>query len=131
MTQVPIAGGSSMPLSAVADVWRSAIEPPEPSAWKDGEQVVAINIFAKANQVDAVAFGDNVRQRIKSLREEFEPLNIEELFFQPDEVQERLSSLQDSLLISMVIITIILFYVMGWQMGILVAFMLPLVTLVS
>jgi multidrug efflux pump subunit AcrB len=131
MTQVPIEGGSSMPLSAIADVWRSAIEPPEPSAWQDGEQVVAINIFAKADQVDAVAFGDNVRQRVKSLREEFEPLNIQELFFQPDEVQERLSSLQGSLLISMVIITTILFYVMGWQMGMLVAFMLPLVTLVS
>ena len=131
MTQVPIPGGSSVPLSAIADVWRSAIEPPEPSAWKDGEQVVAINLFAQANQVDAVAFGRNVRQRVEGLRAEFEPLNIEELFFQPDEVQKRLNSLQGSLLISMFIITVILFYVMGWRMGILVAFMLPLVTLVS
>ena len=81
ITQVPIPGGSSVPLSAIVDVWRSAIEPPEPGAWKDGEQVVAINIFARANQVDAVAFGDNVRQRVESLRAEFEPLNIEEYFF--------------------------------------------------
>jgi multidrug efflux pump subunit AcrB len=131
MTQVPISGGTSVPLSAIADVWRSAIEPPEPSTWKDGEQVVAINIFAQANQVDAIAFGENVRQRVESLREEFAPLNIEEFFFQPDQVKERLSSLQSSLLISMLIITVILFYGMGWQMGVLVAFMLPLVTLVS
>jgi multidrug efflux pump subunit AcrB len=131
MTQVPIPGGSSVPLSAIADVWRSGIEPPEPSAWQDGEQVVAISIFAQANQVDAVAFGANVRRRVESLREEFAPLNIEEFFFQPDQVQERLSSLQGSLLISMLIITVVLFYGMGWQMGILVAFMLPLVTLIS
>lgn len=130
-TQIPIPSGGSVPLSAIAQVWRSATEPAEPSTWQDGEQVVAVSIFAQNNQIDAIAFGENVRERITSLRGDFAPLSIQEMFFQPDQVDERLSDLQGNLLVSMGIITLVLFYGMGWRMGILVASMLPLVTLIS
>lgn len=130
-TQIPIPSGGSVPLSAIADVSRAATEPPSPSTWQDGEQVVAVSIFAQNNQVDAIAFGANVRARVAQLQTDFAPLQIQELFFQPDQVDERLSDLQGNLLVSMGIITLILFYGMGWRMGILVASMLPLVTLIS
>lgn len=130
-TQIPIPSGGSVPLVSIAQVWRSAVEPPEPSVWQDGEQVVAVGIFAHNNQVDAIQFGVNVRERVAQLQAEFAPLHIQELFFQPEQVESRLSELAGNLLVSMLIITLILFYGMGWRMGVLVASMLPLVTLIS
>ena len=97
----------------------------------DGERIVALNVFIQDNQVDAIGFGETLRQRINILAPEFAPLEIRELFFQPDQVESRLSDLQGSLLLSMLIITLVVFLGMGWRMGILVAAMLPLVTLIS
>ena len=130
-TQIPLPDGGSVPIAAIADVWRSAVEPAEPSTWQDGEQVVALNLYTIKNQVDAIAFGVSVRKRIEQLQAAYAPLEIRELFFQPDQVKERLDGLQASLLLSMLIITAILFVGMGWRMGVLVAGMLPVVSLIS
>ncbi|MCI5106774.1 MAG: efflux RND transporter permease subunit [Pseudomonadales bacterium] len=130
-TQIPLPRGGSVPLSAVADVWRSATEPPEPATFEDGEQVVALELYTIKNQVDAVQFGTDVRARVEQLREHYQPLEIRELFFQPDQVSDRLDNLMGSLMLSMLIITVILFLGMGWRMGITVAGMLPVVTLIS
>ena len=87
-TQIPLPQGGSVPLSAVAEVWRSATEPPEPATFQDGEQVVALELFTIKNQVDALQFGDAVRARVATLHDEYAPLEIRELFFQPDQVAE-------------------------------------------
>lgn len=130
-TQIPLPQGGSVPLSAVAEVWRSATEPPEPATFQDGEQVVALELFTIKNQVDALQFGDAVRARVATLHDEYAPLEIRELFFQPDQVADRLDNLMGSLMLSMIIITVILFLGMGWRMGVTVAGMLPVVTLIS
>lgn len=130
-TQIPLPSGGSVPLAAVADVWRSATEPPEPATFQDGEQVVALNLYTIKNEVDAIQFGTAVRERVQSLRASYAPLEIRELFFQPDQVADRLNNLMGSLMLSMLIITAILFLGMGWRMGVLVAGMLPIVTLIS
>jgi len=130
-TQIPLPQGGSVPLAAVADVWRSAVEPPAPTTFQDGEQVVALELFTIKNEVDALLFGNNVRARLDQLRADYAPLEIRELFFQPDQVAERLDSLTGSLMLSMLIITTILFLGMGWRMGVTVALMLPVVTLIS
>lgn len=130
-TQIPLPSGGSVPLAAIADIWRSPVEPEQPATWQNGERVVALNIFSEANQVDAIGFGALLRQRVQQIEGQFEPLEIRELFFQPDQVANRLNSLQQSLLISMLIITTVVFLGMGWRMGLLVAAMLPLVTLIS
>ncbi len=130
-TQIPLPQGGSVPLSAVAEVWRSATEPPEPATFQDGEQVVALELFTIKNQVDALQFGDAVRARVATLHDEYAPLEIRELFFQPDQVADRLDNLMGSLMLSMIIITAILFLGMGWRMGVTVAGMLPVVTLIS
>ncbi len=130
-TQIPLPQGGSVPLAAVADVWRSAVEPPAPSTFQDGEQVVSLELFTVKNEVDALLFGDNVRARLAQLRPDYAPLEIRELFFQPDQVADRLTNLMGSLMLSMVIITTILFLGMGWRMGVTVAMMLPVVTLIS
>lgn len=130
-TQIPIPAGGSVPLSAFADIWRTAAEPEQPAVWQDGERVVAINVYSRANQVDAIRFGEDVRTRIAQIAPEFAPLEIRELFFQPDQVSSRLTELQNNLLVSMLIITAVVFLGMGWRMGILVATMLPVVSLIS
>jgi multidrug efflux pump subunit AcrB len=130
-TQIPIPAGGSVPLMAFAEVWRSAAEPEQPAIWQDGERVVAINVYSQANQVDAIRFGDDVRARVAQIAPEFAPLEIRELFFQPDQVSTRLNELQLNLLGSMLIITGVVFLGMGWRMGILVAAMLPVVSLIS
>lgn len=130
-TQIPLPQGGSVPLAAVAEVWRSAVEPPAPATFQDGEQVVALELFTIKNEVDALLFGDNVRARLEQLRPDYAPLEIRELFFQPDQVADRLNNLMGSLMLSMLIITTILFLGMGWRMGVTVAMMLPVVTLIS
>src|SRR5690606_6354387 len=114
-TQIALPGGGSVPLSAIAEVWRT---PVEPQAWQDGERVGALILYAQSSQVDAVQFGRDVRERVELLRADFAPLEIRELFFQPDQVKSRLDGLQQSLLVSMLIITVVIFYGMGWRMEI-------------
>lgn len=130
-TQIALPGGGYVPLASIADINRSAAQPEQPATWMDGEQVVALNVFIQDNQVDAIRFGEALRQRLSELAPEFAPMEIKELFFQPDQVESRLSELQGNLLVSMLIITLVVFLGMGWRMGILVAAMLPLVTLIS
>lgn len=130
-TQVALPGGGYVPLASIADINRTAVQPEQPATWMNGERVVTLNIFLQDNQVDAIGFGETLRQRVSDLAPDFAPLQIRELFFQPDQVESRLSDLQGSLLLSMLIITLVVFLGMGWRMGILVAAMLPLVTLIS
>lgn len=130
-TQIPLPEGGSVPLTAIADIWRGPAEPAQPATYQNGERVVALNLYTRDNQVDAIRFGELLRIRVDELREEFHPLEIQELFFQPDQVADRLNGLQQNLLVSMLIITIVVLLGMGWRMGVLVAAMLPLVTLIS
>jgi len=130
-TQIPLAGGGSVPLGAVADIWREPAMPADPATWFDGERVVLLAVYAQADVIDAIRFGVALRERITQVQADFAPLEITEMFFQPDEVESRLSSLLGSLLLSIVIIMAVILFGMGWRMGLLVATMLPLVTLIS
>ena len=130
-TQIPLPDGTAIPLSAFAEIRRTAAEPEQPALWQNGERVVALNIYSQANQTDAIRFGESLRERIQQIAADFTPIEIRELFFQPDQVSSRLSELQQNLLVSMLIITVVVFLGMGWRMGILVAAMLPVVSLIS
>ncbi|PCD01277.1 efflux RND transporter permease subunit [Halopseudomonas pelagia] len=130
-TQIPLPEGGEIPLEAIADIWRGPLEPAQPKAWFDGEQAVIVSLTAVRGQLDAIRFGEQVRERLEQLRPEFAPLHIEEMFFQPDQVKERLDGLEWNLLGSVLIIVLVVFAGMGWRMGILVATMLPMVALIS
>ncbi len=130
-TQIPLASGASVPLGAVADIWREPVMPADPATWFDGERVVLLAVYAQADVIDAIRFGEMLRERIAQVQAEFSPLEITEMFFQPDEVESRLSGLLGSLLLSIVIIMAVILLGMGWRMGLLVATMLPMVTLIS
>ena len=68
---------------------------------------------------------------VDAIRPEFAPLTIEEMFFAPRQVSDRLSELGRSLLLGIAIVGGILLVIMGPRMGLVVALILPLVTLSS
>jgi multidrug efflux pump subunit AcrB len=130
-TQIPLPNGGSVPLAAIADIWRGPVEPIGERAWFDGDQSVLVGLILERGQVDAIRFGEQLRARLDTLRPEFAPLQVDEMFFQPDQVKERLEGLEQNLLSSVLIIVAVVLLGMGWRMGILVAAMLPLVALIS
>jgi multidrug efflux pump subunit AcrB len=130
-TQIPLPQGGSVPLETLADIWRGPLEPAQPKAWFDGEQAVLVTLTAVRGQEDAIRFGERVRERLATLRPDFAPLLIDEMFFQPDQVKERLDGLELNLLGSVLIIVLVVFIGMGWRMGLLVAAMLPMVASIS
>ena len=106
-TQIALPQGGSVPLDTLAEVWRGPVEPAQPKAWFDGEPAVLVTLTAVRGQEDAIRFGERVRERLTTLRPELAPLQIDEMFFQPDQVKERLDGLELSLLGSVLIIILV------------------------
>ncbi|KPQ03128.1 efflux RND transporter permease subunit [Marinobacter sp. HL-58] len=130
-TPIELPDGSQVPLAAAAEVWRGPAEPRQPEAWYDGERVVLVSMIMEEGSTDAIRFGERVRERLATIRDEFAPYEIREMFFQPDKVEERLDNLAWSLVMSVIIIVAVVFTGMGIRMGILVASILPMVALIS
>ncbi len=130
-TPIELPDGSQVPLAAAAEVWRGPVEPRQPETWFDGERVVLLSIIIEEGSTDAIRFGQRIRERVASVREEFAPYDIQEMFFQPDKVEERLDNLAWSLVLSVLIIVAVVFTGMGIRMGVLVASILPMVALIS
>ena len=130
-TPIELPDGSQVPLAAAAEVWRGPAEPRQPETWFDGERVVLVSIIMEEDTTDAIRFGARVRERLASVRADFEPYEIREMFFQPDKVEQRLDNLAWSLVLSVVIIVAVVFTGMGIRMGLLVASILPMVALIS
>jgi len=115
----------------VAIVSLEVAEPAVETVWVNGRQVVAVGITVARNKVNTVQFGEQLRAFIAELRPEFAPLTIEEMFFQPTHVENRLGELGRSLILGVVIVGVLLVLTMGLRMGLVVALILPLVTLSS
>jgi len=127
--QVAGGGGELLSLSTLADVQLQPAEPAREVLEFNGQPAVALGIVIPENRINAVRFGQRVRQRIDQLAPRYEPLVIEEMFYQPRWVEQRLAELGRSLLIGVAIVATLLLFAMGWRMGLLVATLLPLVTL--
>ena len=129
-TPVLLPSGSSVPLSAVARVRHGPAEPAtERMRWR-GEPAVGLGVIPK-DRLDRIDFGRQVRQQVEEIRERHAPLQIEEVFFQPDQVETRLAQLTGSLRLGILIVAGVLFLAMGPRLGLLVALVVPLVTFCS
>ena len=128
---IVLQGGPSVPLSAIADVRLDVADPAVETAWMNGRQVVAVAVTVARDQTNVVAFGEQLRAFLDQLRPEFAPLTIDEMFFAPRHVSARLGELGQSLLIGIVVVGLLLFLIMGPRMGLMVALIVPLVTLSS
>ena len=130
-THIRLPSGQIVPLSSIADI---ALEPKLPLAkqiFKDGKPAVSLGIITPRGQIDAIEFGRQLRAKLALLRNDYAPLKLEESFFQPDYVLDRLKGLQNNLLFSIAIIALVVFVSMGWRMGLLVSLVLPIVSIIS
>ncbi len=128
-TPITLASGQTVPLGSIARVFHSSAQPPTQRMWFNGERAVGLELRVQRDVSNVVAFGERVRQKMDSLRAEFAPLEVHEMFYQPAKTEERLSNLINSLFYSVLIIIAVLFFTMGLRMGLIVAALLPLVTL--
>ena len=130
-TPLVLADGRTVPLSAVADVRLEVSDPPQSTAWVNNDQVVAVGLTVQRDAVNMVEFGDKLRAFLDEVRPEFAPLNIEEMMFQPARVEDRLDELGRTLLLGVTIVASLLVLFMGLRMGLVVAVIVPLVTMSS
>ncbi len=128
-TPIRTPAGTLLPLSEIADI---ALVPTEPAAeriWSNGRPAVALGVVIPENRLDVVRFGRDLRALLEELRPDYAPLAIEEVFFQPQWVERRIRELGRTLLVGVLIVATVLFAFMGLRLGLLVASLLPLVTL--
>ncbi len=129
-TAVTLPSGASVALGDLTDV-RYGAEEPRPELMRyNGERGVAVSVIVQEGS-DVVAIGRDIRAAIDEVRAELAPLNISEISFQPDYVDQRLSDLGSSLLVGISIVACILVVVMGVRLGFVVAAVVPLVALSS
>lgn len=129
-TPILLPSGTSVPLGELARVRRGPAEPPGERMRWNGEPAVGLGVIPKDN-LDRVQFGDDIRALLAEVRPELEPLTLDEVVFQPDMVRSRLDDLTGSLRLGILIVAVVLFFTMGWRLGLLVALVLPLVTFSS
>ena len=130
-TPILLPSGSSVPLSEIARVRRGPSEPATERMRWNGEPAVAVAVVPQ-NGLDRVKLGQRVREVTEAALPaiaEIGPIQLDEMFFQPDMVDERLSQLTGSLKLGIVIVAIVLFFAMGLRLGLVVSTVVPLVAL--
>lgn len=125
---LPLPGGAVLPLGSLARIERSTAEPAEQRAYVDGEGMVALEVRAAREAVDVLRLGAAVRAEVERMRPLLAPLELREVFYQPQYTGERLSDLLASLLTAMALILAVLVLAMGLRPALVVAAILPMVT---
>ncbi|MCG6657373.1 efflux RND transporter permease subunit [Halomonas campisalis] len=128
MTPIRTRRGDVIPLGELADVRLSPREPATERIWHDGEPAVALGIILSNERVNAVRFGESLRSLLDEVRPAYAPLQIQEMFYQPRWVEQRLAELGFSLLLGISILGVLLFLTMGLRLGFAVMLIVPLVT---
>ncbi len=129
-TQIMLMTGTTVPLSEIATISYGPSLPVEELARWNGERTVSIGIVPRVG-VNLVNFGAAVNDIISDASLDLAPVQLEYITFQPDRVEERLSSLGQSLLLGVLIVALVLFLFMGLRLGLTVASIVPLVLMSS
>ncbi|MEJ2717342.1 MAG: efflux RND transporter permease subunit, partial [Deltaproteobacteria bacterium] len=122
--------GAAIPLGELAKVRRGPEEPAPAKMRFNLESAVGLGIIPKKG-IDVVEFGRTVHGKLAELRDRFAPLGIQEVTFQPGRVQGRLVNLGQSLIMSIAIVAAVLVLAMGLRLGLIVAAVVPFVSLTS
>jgi len=128
-TPVSLADGNTLPLSEVATVRHGPAEPGREFMWVNGVPAVGLSVILERDKVHVGKFGDALQALVADLQQEFRPLDVGLILFQPTHVNARLAELGRSLLFGVSIVAIVLLVSMGLRLGLLVASIVPLVTL--
>jgi len=129
-TPVTLYSGRAIPLSEIADVRMGPVEPARSRMRTDGEISVGLAVVPR-KAVNLVEFGRDVRGIVENTSRNIAPHAIREVTFQPGRTERRLGDLTRSLATAMMIVAGVLITTMGLRLGLVVAAVLPLVTLSS
>ncbi len=117
---LPTLSGSRVKLSDVAKVERDYVSPQRNGFFVNGKPALAICMAME----DGVVVPDVGKAADEKLKEVFEniPVGIttEKIFFQPDKVDEAISSFLLNLVESVLIVILLLVFSMGWRSGVII-----------
>ncbi len=130
-TAIFLNDGKQLPLSVLADVRLETTSVADSGFWFNQQRGIAMSIYIPVNHLNVVEFGQKLRQFIEKTRKLYPHLQIQEVFFQPDRVKNRITELGISLLTGMAFVTLILAFFLGLRPGLVVATVIPLVTFSS
>lgn len=133
-TPIALPGGDTVPLAAVARVRRGPEEPARTRMRSDGVAAVGLGVVPRRG-VNVVEWGERVRaamaEAVPDLEARRPGLEVRELIYQPARVEARLSNLNRSLLTGALVVAGVLVLAMGLRLGLVVASVVPLVSLSS
>lgn len=129
-TQILLPSGSSVPLSSFARVHKGPAEPASSIMRYNGIMSVGIAIVP-VKSINLVRFGDIINKNISALQDTISPLSVDTVFFQPKRTETRINELSNSLVLGIFIVAGVLIFTMGVRLGLLVAAIVPLVTMTS
>lgn len=112
--------GKQMRIGDVADVERDYKDPQQSGFFVDGESALAICISME-NDAIVPDVGKAVEAKLKEIMRNVPAgLDMEKIFFQPDKVDEAISSFMVNLLESVIIVIIALIFTMGIRSGLII-----------
>ncbi len=123
--------GKTIRLGDVAKIERTYAEPQRNGFFVDGKPALAICI---AMEEDAIVpdVGKAVDARLVEVMEQLPVgMEMEKIFFQPDKVDEAITSFMLNLLESILIVIVVLVFTMGFRSGVIIGFGLILTIAVS
>ncbi len=129
-TPVILPDGGSIPLAEVARVYLGPKEPAASRMRLNGAMAVSVAIVPR-EAINLVMFGRSIREQMGAMADEIRPLKIQTVTFQPDRTRARLAELNTSLLFGVLIVAGILIMAMGLRLGLVVAAVVPIVTMTS
>lgn len=129
--QIQTLDGKTLRIGDVARVERGYASPQRNGFFVDGKPALAICIAMESSAIVpdvGRAVDARLAEAMKSLPAGFE---TDKIFFQPDKVDEAISSFMWNLVESVVIVILVLIFTMGWRSGLIIGFGLVLTVCVS
>ncbi len=123
--------GAILYLQDLATVRRGYVDPPSAPAFYNGQPAVVLGLVMVESS-NVVALGEQVRGALGDLRPLLPAgMDLDIAIFQPDLVQESVSSATSNLLQTVVVVLVVVMWFLGWKTGLIVGAMVPLTMMVT
>lgn len=123
--------GKTIRLGDIAQIERTYSEPQRNGFFVDGKPALAICLTMEENAI-VPDVGKAVEKRLAEIMPQIPVgMEMEKIFFQPDKVDEAISSFMVNLIESVLIVILILIFTMGFRSGLIIGFGLILTIAVS
>ncbi|MEM6289852.1 MAG: efflux RND transporter permease subunit [Myxococcota bacterium] len=125
-TAIVLPSGVTAPLDEIATVAYGPTDPRIDRVRHDGVPAIAVAVVPREG-INLVQFGERMRSTAQKLRARYPQVQLEEIIFQPDRVEQRIAGLGRSLLMGIGVVALVLCLAMGVRMGLVVSAVIPLV----